>query len=372
MKVKFVLIFVLGLIVLSQFSCSNEVEVIGKWRDIPVVYGVLNNQDTAHYIRIERAYLPPNRSALEVAKIADSLYFDPNEVKIELKRITVNNDTAEWLYPIERVNLADEGIIRDNGTFQNNPSYAYKTKGTTPHDILLVIHHYKTGNTFYARTEAVAGGNSSLLTTPSYSLNPQKPIAWRAFDTQGNEVYSALTVEMLGNGFAAIYDYKFRFHYKEYEIDNQGVEVPGTRTSKSIEWRAASDFVPAVSNQTQLTVEGEAFYQFLGRSLSDVTGTNTRRCVGYLEVYIDGASKSLKNYILARKSNEGFVGGLYPSEPYSNVSGGYGVLATSDRLERKNRASDPRLMKMSNLTLKHIREGEHTKHLGFESPAPCY
>jgi len=373
MKLKFIVACLLGIVLCTQYSCSNEIEVIGIWQDIPVVYGIINNQDSVHYIRIERAYLPPNQSALEVAKIPDSLYFNPNEVDIELYYI--NNatlDTLPWIKPFVRVNLVDEGIVRDSGLFQHNPSYAYKTTGITGNDYLLKISNRKTGNVFYARTESARGSNSNIFTTPSYSLTPLKPIAWRSINFQGDEVYNSLTVEMTGNGFAAIYDYKFRFHYKEYEIDNLGAQIPGSIVSKSAEWTASSDFIPVVANQTKQVISGEVFYQFLGNTLSDVTGTSTRRCAGYIEVYIDGGSTSLRDYILARKSNEGFVGGLYPSDPYSNIQDGYGVLATSDRVERADRSSDPRLMRMSALTYEHLSTGGFTKNLGFESNFPCY
>ena len=373
MKLKFVVAFLLGIVLCTQYSCSNEVEVIGVWKDIPVVYGIINSQDSVHYIRIERAYLPPNQSALEVAKITDSLYYDPNEVDVELYYINnATGDTLPWINPLVWVNLADEGIVRDSGLFQHDPSYAYKTTGITGHDYLLKINNRKLGNVFYARTEAARGTSTSIFTTPSYSLTPLKPIAWRVVNLQGDEVYGSLTVEMTGNGFAAIYDYKFLFHYKEYEIDNQGTQIAGSIVNKSVEWTASGDFIPVAANQTKQVISGEAFYQFLGNNLSDVTGTNTRRCAGYLEVYIDGGSASLRDYILARKSNEGFIGGLYPAKPYSNVQNGYGVFATSDRVERADRSSDPRLMRMSALTYEHLSTGDLTKNLGFEYFFPCY
>jgi len=373
MKLKFMVAFLLGVVLCTQYSCSNEVEVIGIWKDIPVVYGVIHNQDSAHYIRVERAYLPPNQSALEVAKIPDSLYFDTNDVDIELYYIhNTTGDTLIWTRPFTRVNLADEGIIRDSGIFQHDPSYVYKTTGITGHDYLLKINNKKTGNVFYARTESVTSSNTNLFTTPSYSLVPLNPIAWRTLNSQGEEVYGFLTVEMTGDGFAAIYDYKFRFHYKEYEVDNQGAQISGTVVDKSVEWTAASDFIPVAANQTKQVINGEGFYQFLQNTLSPTTGTSTRRCAGHIEVYIDGASTSVRDYIVARKANEGFVGGLYPSDPFSNINEGYGLLGTSGRLERPDRVSDPRLMRMSGLTYEYIRTSDFTKDLGFESDIPCF
>lgn len=365
MKAKFLVVLGICISLFTQFGCSDEVEVIGIWKDIPVVYAVINHQDSVNYIRIERAYLPPNQSALEVAKIPDSLYFDTSEVDVTLLYI-LNGDTNVWPNPLQYVNLANEGIIRDSGIFVHNPSYAYKMLGKGTVDLLLKIENHKTGNTFWARTEMVnaASGGVNLITTPSYSLVPYKPVIFRELNNQGEEVYRDLIIEMTPNGFASIFDYKFRFHYKEYQVDALGNPIAGTYVNKSVEWRAVSDFIPAATNQTKRTINGEAFYQFLGSALS-IPPANTRRCGGALEVYVDGGSESLKNYVLARQANEGFVGGLYPSEPYSNVSGGYGVFATADRIERKDRPADPRLMKMSDLTYKHLNESTYTNKLGF-------
>lgn len=357
---------------LSQSSCSNEVEVIGIWKDIPVVYGVINRNNPVNYLRVERAYLPPNESALEVAKNPDSLYFDTTDVDVSLWYINITTrDTFPWPYDFRRVTLAEEGITREDGIFANNPAYLYRVDGSVGHIHLLKIQNKKTGNTFYARTEGMNLDNTTLFTTPFYSLVPSRPIRWREFNPQGEEVYGSLLVEMTGNGFASIYDYRFRFSYKEYEVDATGAIIPGTEVDTSIIWTAASDFIPASADQTKRSINGEGFFQFLGRELSDVTGTNIRRCPGYLEVFIDGASAPLRDYINARKANEGFVGGLYPSEPYSNVEGGFGVFATAHRLERPDRAADPRLMRMSDLTYQFLSTGEFTKDKGFQA-VPCF
>lgn len=383
MKFKFLLLLGVCITLLTQYSCSNEVEVIGVWKDIPVVYGVIHRPDSVNYIRIERAYLPPNESALDVAKNPDSLYFDTSDVKITMNYISQAGDTLIWPGVFERVSLADEGITREDGIFANNPAYVYKITGKTNFDFLLKIDNKKTGNVFYARTEQAVSGNYLfgpeilLLMTPSYSLVPYKPLAWRTVNQSGQEVFENVSIDMtLRNGvagFAAIYDYKFRFYYKEYEVDNNGNTIAGSEVDKSIEWRAVSDFIPPSPAQAKQTINGEVFYQFLEANLSDVTGSNTRRCAGYMELYIDGATSSLKKYIEARQANEGFVGGLYPADPYSNVSGGFGVLATSDRLERPDRASDPRLMELSNLTREYLRERTlSVKNIGFVSETPCY
>ena len=379
MKLRFLLLLGGCITLFAQYGCSTKVEVIGMWKDIPVVYGVINHQDSINYVRIERAYLPPNQSALEVAQNPDSLYFDTADVKVTMSYINQVGDTILWPTAFERVRLADEGITRDKGIFANDPAYVYKLIGRTAFDLLLKIEHRKTGKVFYARTESVrvtssTGYKTNLILNPAYA---SIPIAWRRINQEGEEVYGSVSVDMTSDGdqigFASIYDYIFRFHYKEYEVDGNNNPIAGSEVDKYIDWRAAWNFIPTSTAKTKRVIKGEAFYYFLENNLSNVTGTNIRRCIGFLEVYIDGASEPLKKYLEAKRANYGVIGGLYPADPYSNVSDGYGVFATSDRLERPDLTYDPRLMEMSSLSREYLRDRTlNYKNIGFVSAQPCY
>ena len=114
------------------------------------------------------------------------------------------------------------------------------------------------------------------------------------------------------------------------------------------------------------------FFTAIAGELSDVGNTNIGRCAGGIEVYIDGATQPLSDYITAIKANLGSTNGLYPVEPYSNVIGGYGVFASSDRLERPDLLSSPRIMVMSNATYQYFTEGDLMQDKGFIATlSPC-
>ena len=51
-------------------SCKEDFDIAAEKKDIPVVYGLLSRQDTAHYIKVERAFLVPGRSAFEIAPVS--------------------------------------------------------------------------------------------------------------------------------------------------------------------------------------------------------------------------------------------------------------------------------------------------------------
>ncbi len=365
MKANFLGIGVLLLMVATQFGCSNEVEVIGEWEDIPVVYGIIDLTKDTNYIRVERAYLPKSKSALEVAKDPDSLYFDPNDVVITMLA-EVGGQFVPLPNPLERVDLAAEGINRDEGIFANDPAYAYRMVGHRGNAFRLQIENKKTGNTFTATTEEIRTDNAFITLKPSY--NPgTKPIAF-VEDKNGDIAFLSQVVDLTDN-FAAIFDVGVRFYYKEYEVDASGNQVASTIQDKFVEFKARRNFVPENSNQFDVVLNGESFYAALNSNLSAVTGSNTRRCGGYIEFYVDGASTSLREYVSAVSANQGLVGGLYPADPFSNIEGGYGVLACSNRAVRTVNT----LMQMSDLTYEYLADSEMTSALGFEDrTSPCY
>ena len=38
-------------------SCDNDLEITSDWKDIPVVYGILNSQDSVNYVKLNKAFL---------------------------------------------------------------------------------------------------------------------------------------------------------------------------------------------------------------------------------------------------------------------------------------------------------------------------
>ena len=172
---KQVKIAFIAFVVFFISSCSNDIEVIGVWKDIPVVYGIVDRTADTNYIRIERAFLPPNQSAYEVAQIADSLYFDTNQVEVSMYRIG-GSDTI--FFPTQPFLVELQGqTARDSGIFANVPAYAYAFVGFTNGIYLLEIKNKRTGNVFYAQTTSANSSNSYLIINPSY-IPSSRPIEW--------------------------------------------------------------------------------------------------------------------------------------------------------------------------------------------------
>ncbi|MEI6749039.1 MAG: hypothetical protein WCM93_07755, partial [Bacteroidota bacterium] len=91
-RTRFVALLV-SLIVLMT-SCKTDFDVISEWKDITVVYGLIDQTDTAHLIRINKAFLGPG-NALHYAAIEDSSSYG-NNLEVKLNDILFDTTT---MYP---------------------------------------------------------------------------------------------------------------------------------------------------------------------------------------------------------------------------------------------------------------------------------
>ena len=91
-KYLFFIFISLGLVVLN--SCNEKVKLVGNFQETAVVYGLLDQADSLHYIKINRAFIGPG-NALEIAQIPDSSYF--NNVEAIISEYTNGTLTRSWL-----------------------------------------------------------------------------------------------------------------------------------------------------------------------------------------------------------------------------------------------------------------------------------
>ena len=117
---KYLSILLIASVVLIA-ACDNELELVSEYENIPITYGLLNRSDTAQYIRVEKAFVDPAKSALLLAQEPDSLYYEDLVVQL------VNRSLNET-YTLERVDGNLEGYPRDTGIFANSPNWMYKIR----------------------------------------------------------------------------------------------------------------------------------------------------------------------------------------------------------------------------------------------------
>lgn len=154
MKKSFILLPLLASLFLLP-SCSEKFDIAAPYKNITVIYGLLRRADTAHYIRVQKAYLDNDKSALTMAKEADSSFYSNIEVK--MVRLSMTNGRPMGSFTLNRVDLNQEGYTKAEGIFFNTPNYAYKfTDDLDPTFVYKLVVTNKT-------TGAIDSGETTII-----------------------------------------------------------------------------------------------------------------------------------------------------------------------------------------------------------------
>ena len=81
--------FVISLLIAS---CDNTLDILDDYKETPIVYGLLNKNDTVNYIRLQKGFLGAG-NALLMAQYSDSIYYDTSEVDVHIYSIINGQQT---------------------------------------------------------------------------------------------------------------------------------------------------------------------------------------------------------------------------------------------------------------------------------------
>ena len=318
-------------------SCSNDFELTENWKDIPVVYGLLDQSDSVQYIRVEKAFLDESTSALILAQNPDSIFYQ--DISVELQETPIGGAGVGAVYLLDRVDANLEGYAKEDGIFASSPNYVYKLDEPLKENALyrLIINNNATDETVTATTRIAEDfelfsplEGSTLRMEPGSRLTFQ----WR---TQPN---------------SSFFDIALRIHYAEAPFND-----PTNRTFKSIDWRVATRVKPSTSTDLVLVrTETKNFYTFMQASL-DVDPNIVRTFIN-ADVVVNAGGEDLLKYIEIGLANSGITGSeTLPT--YTNLSEGFGIFSTryTKIVPAYNFSADAK---------DSLKAGQYTRELNFQ------
>ncbi|HTB07711.1 MAG TPA: hypothetical protein VK806_12235 [Bacteroidia bacterium] len=296
-KIHTLLLLVVTL--LAFYSCKNDLNILAPYKDIPVVYGLMDQSDSAHYIRINKAYLGPG-NAITMASNYDSINYPTGTLSVQIKEIDPSGN------PLNNYTLIpDSSIPVAPGTFSYPKQVLYKIKAVfnQANTYNLTITNKKTGKTVTGSTGLLpdisfTGTSNEIITdpqfSPSYGTYPTS-ITWNS------------------NGIAPIYQFTIRFFYTETNGSNV--------TSKYADWV----FAPITSTSgagfpMQVSYFLSDFLQFLKGTIA-VNPVITRTADSLHFIFTMGSS-DLNTYIELSQPSLG-IDQNTPS--FSDVTNGIGL-----------------------------------------------
>jgi hypothetical protein len=298
---------VIAYVTLLITSCSNDFDLVADWQNIPVVYGVLSPQDTAHYIRVERAFLDPNTSALVQAQIPDSIYY--TDVQVNLQEISPAGSVIQTV-ALQKIDGNAEGYPKESGIFADSPNWLYKTK--------LPL---QPANSYKLTVVNAADQTNVQATTPLVgNFDITSPIS--SYDNESFrlnfEAGKATTIRWKKANNSTFYDIHINILYQETPLAN-----PGAVQNKMLTWKAATSIVPDNLSDVSLTydLQGDAFFNFLNNNLSKNDDV-CRKLVAFDCIVYAGADE-LQKYLTIGNSSGITSGQEVPK--YTNLSQGRGI-----------------------------------------------
>jgi len=318
-------------------GCANEINTNADEKEIMVIYGLLNANDTVNHIRIHRAFLTNGQSALEVAKDADEIFFDSLDVTIEEFDIGSSNPIFKASYKL----FKNTSLAKEPGIFSNEKNIVYTLNQKLNENYLykITVKNKITGNIATAETRMV---QDPKLVTPSanttlFLINPDR----------------TLPISMNSGLNARIYDITFRFYWDEYDsATNQIID-----SNVFIDWHVVQGKEVPNTGQLRNNVSGNNFYSFLGSQLPYQVGKF--RTPKKFDFIYWGADD---NYNLYQTVNTPSIGIVQTKPEYTNISNGnFGLFASRNKFSVEN-------VTISDFTTDFLRTNEETKRLKFRQP----
>jgi hypothetical protein len=187
-------------------SCKNELKLNAPYKEVPIVYAVIDANEKIHMIRINKAFLGEG-DANVMAKVADSVNYKADELTV-----TLTHSTGVTYY------FRDSMVTTESGPFSSTQRvYVNSNPLQTSGYFRLTIKNNHTGNVFTATATPLPVlpiSGIKPFTPPYYPVNKatfdpyNDKNSYIDYTAQGTVKYSTLPN-------AQLYNLALRFWFKD-------------------------------------------------------------------------------------------------------------------------------------------------------------
>ena len=319
------------------FSCSTDVELYADYKDIPVVYGIINTLADTNYVKITKAFCGSNDeliNANEVALIYDSSNYPE---KLEAYIIELKGAYGQAYQPTGRKIILDTLTIHDKeeGIFYSPDQTLYYTtekfnSGWHKYKYKLVIVK-PNGDTVTATTVPIGKDLDILSNFVTFQSEPT--------DTEGK-------LSFVADEEAYLYEIKMKFNYRE-QHPGQPME------NKSVSWTYNARTISFFERNPK--IENGYFHHYskniLFDALAEAIGSDTvwneahpnvTRYIDDFEVSVSAVGRELyESYEISQAMNNGLMTSF---SGYTNIEGGYGLFSSCITIEKKPKLNNRALL----------------------------
>ena len=289
------------LIMLLFASCEVEFSPNAAWKEVPVLYCVLDQDDDTTWVRVEKCFLGEG-SMYQYGSISDSLNYPQGSISVKLCAYQ-NGQCVD----IETCNYT----VRDRaeGVFANRaqPLY-YSTKPLNENYMYKLVVTRVADGTVLAYTDSIP---LILQTSEVLIRKPSNMDRFGFYARTGTTPVCYIEWNVMEN--ARLYQPIVRFYYTYPEIgDTHYVDLRCNKVAVSNDVSVLPCYYPR-----------DAFLSEMYTKLKD--DPNSKRSLNKVDLYLTACSEDLNAYI----SSIDIAGGVdQGSETYTNIYNGVGVFAS--------------------------------------------
>jgi len=348
---KYIRFFSIFAVIAFCSNCATDFELNSEWKEIAIVYGLLDQSQERQFIRLTKAFLS-EENALEVAQVADSLYFENATVVINEYKANVVFQQNSFVFdgakqfiktiPFERVEASADPNFpqKEEGTFANLPFYLYYSDEplnadmvyelvvTTPsgQEVTSITPLVKDFTTYYPVEPRELEERPDELNF----LGEKKPVRWRA------------------GANAEIFDVNIEFKYREApnnDANNDEIKTIDYTLLKSVPIKN----LRATSSSTTLEKDlySDVLLEYLALRIGTENAEDYKRFLfnPTFTFTFFGGTEALKVFTDVANVSGNSVNSGAAKPIFSNITNGYGLFAARYKKEIPANFAPPSLEK---------------------------
>lgn len=300
-------ILISAILFLIGFSgCNKDFDLTAPYKEIPVVYGLLNVDSTTHYIRVQKAFLIDG-DATVAAGLTDSIYYSDS---IVVKLIGYFNGSRRDSFYLHKIDGNSIGLPKDSGLFANTPNILYKFNGTLKATEAYRLEVIRDGKMIAHTTD---NGNVTLVN--NFVINTPYPAI--KFNLS-NAHPTTFTWQPVTN--AGIYDLTIRFFYREITASgtkDDSIDVPFFKSN------IPDDLTSSSNVRADFTAD-----ILLSKLVANLQqSTDITREFKQMNFMFAAGGIELSNFVASQHAQTGITSGE-ALPVYTNITNGTGLLSS--------------------------------------------
>lgn len=290
-------------------GCEVDFSPNAQWKEVPIVYCVLDQDDDTTWARVERCYLGEG-NIYQYSANEDSIHYSKGQIKVRL--VGYRDGIEETLF------FRDTLIEQERGVFANSISYYCPTRGRLHEDYTYRIYVY---DTFRNQILCQSQQAISLISKKATDSLFTRPYSGRLFAFKDGNNVCQIEWNALEN--ARLYQPYIRLYYEEHgdttytDVACQQVASRNQASTYAINY-SKSSFLESVKNNLQ-------------------HNTISKRYLAMVDIFLLACTEDLKSYMYSTTYSG--VSSLQ-HEAYSNIELGLGILAARRTHLYKHFAAD--------------------------------